>query len=348
MSNGGNTVPRVTLAEHIGLNDTGDNIEAKRVANYIWDGSAWIRSTPAASGGATEYTTGDTTSPAPVGGIPVFDDGGTIRAVSDTHPLPVNASVTATVDTTGLATDTAQATGNTSLASIDGKITAVDTGAVVISSSALPSGAATAANQQTDALTDTQLRAAAVPVSGTFWQTTQPISAASLPLPSGAATSAKQPALGTAGSAASDVLTVQGISSMTPLKVDGSATTQPVSGTFWQSTQPVSLASLPSLAAGTAAIGTVGTTSAAVNVNQQTVGTTAVRLTTTSTVPKNGIIIKAVSTNSAPIFVGGSGVTTSNGYELVAGESISFTCNLNTLYIISAASTTDKVCWNVE
>jgi hypothetical protein len=39
-------------------------------------------------------------------------------------------------------------------------------------------------------LTDTQLRAAAVPVSGTFFQGTQPVSAASLPLPSGAATEA--------------------------------------------------------------------------------------------------------------------------------------------------------------
>ena len=101
-------------------------------------------------------------------------------------------------------------------------------------------------------------------VSGTFWQTTQPVSAASLPLPAGAATAAKQPALGTAGSASSDVLTVQGIASMTALKTDGSATTQPVSGTvtanagsgtfsvdasghtvpvsgtFWQATQPVS------------------------------------------------------------------------------------------------------------
>jgi hypothetical protein len=43
-------------------------------------------------------------------------------------------------------------------------------------------------------LTDTQLRATAVPVSGTvavtgtFWQATQPVSAASLPLPTGAAT----------------------------------------------------------------------------------------------------------------------------------------------------------------
>lgn len=46
---------------------------------------------------------------------------------------------------------------------------------------------------------------------------TSPISAASLPLPTGAATAAKQPALGTAGSPSTDVLTVQGSSSGTPL-----------------------------------------------------------------------------------------------------------------------------------
>lgn len=48
-------------------------------------------------------------------------------------------------------------------------------------------------------------------------------------LPSGAATAAKQPALGTAGTASADVITVQGIASMTALKVDGSGVTQPVS-----------------------------------------------------------------------------------------------------------------------
>lgn len=69
----------------------------------------------------------------------------------------------------------------------------------------------------------------AVKVDGSA--TTQPVSAASLPLPTGAATAAKQPALGTAGTASSDVITVQGIASMTALKVDGSAVTQPVSGT---------------------------------------------------------------------------------------------------------------------
>lgn len=58
---------------------------------------------------------------------------------------------------------------------------------------------------------------------------TQPVSAASLPLPTGASTAAKQPALGTAGTASTDVLTVQGIAAMTPLLVtqSGTGSTQP-------------------------------------------------------------------------------------------------------------------------
>lgn len=58
---------------------------------------------------------------------------------------------------------------------------------------------------------------------------TLPVSVASLPLPSGASTAAKQPALGTAGSASADVITIQGIASMVAVKVDGSGVTQPVS-----------------------------------------------------------------------------------------------------------------------
>jgi hypothetical protein len=45
----------------------------------------------------------------------------------------------------------------------------------------------------------------ALAVTGTFWQTTQPVSAAALPLPSGAATAAKQPALDVDGGAAAHV-----------------------------------------------------------------------------------------------------------------------------------------------
>lgn len=50
-------------------------------------------------------------------------------------------------------------------------------------------------------------------------------------LPTGAATAAKQPALGVAGTASADVITVQGIVGATAVKVDGSAVTQPISGT---------------------------------------------------------------------------------------------------------------------
>lgn len=48
-------------------------------------------------------------------------------------------------------------------------------------------------------------------------------------LPTGAATAAKQPALGTAGTASTDVLSIQGISGAVAVKTDGSAVTQPVS-----------------------------------------------------------------------------------------------------------------------
>lgn len=91
-----------------------------------------------------------------------------VTDVSGTVSLPTGASTEAT------------------LSSLNGKVTACNTGAVTVASSALPTGAAT---------------------------------------------SAKQPGLGTAGTSSSDVLTVQGIAGMTALKVDGSAVTQPVSGT---------------------------------------------------------------------------------------------------------------------
>ncbi len=56
-----------------------------------------------------------------------------------------------------------------------------------------------------------------------------PVTVASLPLPAGAATAAKQAALGTAGTPSADVYTVQGAVSMTALKVDPSGVTSPVS-----------------------------------------------------------------------------------------------------------------------
>ena len=232
----------------------------------------------------------------------------------DSSALPTGAATSAKQDTmiSSLSAIDGHVDGiEGSLTSIDSKVTACNTGAVVVSSSALPTGASTAARQDT---TNTHLATLAGAVSGAEVQvdvltmptvtvadgggsltvdgtvavtdgsgsltvdapvgtpvfvrlsdgaaaiTTLPVSLASVPshdvtnagtfavqvsssaLPTGAATAAKQPALGTAGTASADVITVQGIASMTALKVDGSAVTQPVSGTFWQATQPVSIA----------------------------------------------------------------------------------------------------------
>lgn len=49
-------------------------------------------------GGGTQYTDGATSPANPVGGIPVFDNAGTITAVSDTNPLPVDATFSGTVE----------------------------------------------------------------------------------------------------------------------------------------------------------------------------------------------------------------------------------------------------------
>jgi len=111
----------------------------------------------------------------------------------------INASVIVPLPT-GAATEAKQDVGNASLASIDGKIVQVDTDNVTVVSSVLLTGAATEAKQDvgnaslasidakltapvavTGPLTDIQLRASPVPVS-----------AATLPLPTGAATEAKQ------------------------------------------------------------------------------------------------------------------------------------------------------------
>lgn len=74
-----------------------------------------------------------------------------------------------------------------------------------------------AANPIQVSLANTATNATAIKTDGSA--VTQPVSAASLPLPTGAATAAKQPALGTAGTPSSDVITVQGAIGVTPLSV---------------------------------------------------------------------------------------------------------------------------------
>lgn len=143
-------------------------------------------------------------------------------------------------------------------------------------------------------------------VTGTFWQATQPISAASLPLPTGAATQTTLAAIETALGGT--------------LIVDGSGVTQPVSGTigvsgsvavtgtFWQATQPVSLASVPALVAGSAIIGKVGIdqttdgTTNKVNIDASLKSGTATRTTVNSGTASATILASNANRKGATIF----------------------------------------------
>lgn len=91
------------------------------------------------------------------------------------------------------------------------------------------------------------------------------------------------------------------------------------------------------------------TTTAAQYTGQQTVNTSQVQLSSASHALINGLVIKSLSTNSGIIYVSLTGVTASTGDILEPGERLGFAVsNTNLLYIISAASTTDKVSFSAS
>lgn len=99
----------------------------------------------------------------------------------------------------------------------------------------------------------------------------------------------------------------------------------------------------------TSASVTVTNTSANLYAGQQTVSTSQVQVSSSSHTLSNGIIVKALSTNSAAVYVGLTGVTTSTGDIIEPGEARGYAVNnTNLLYIISAASTTDKISFSAN
>lgn len=139
-----------------------------------------------------------------------------------------------------------------------------------------------------------------MPVTGTFWQVTQPVSMTSLP----------------ALAAGSALIGKVGIDQTTPgttnaVQIIGSMPSTPVTGTFWQSTQPVSLTTLPALVAGSAIIGKVG-------IDQTTPGTTNAVQFTNSTLAVTGTFWQStqpvsISGNQAVNLAQIAGVTTATG-----------------------------------
>jgi hypothetical protein len=59
-----------------------------------------------------------------------------------------------------------------------------------------------------------------------------------------------------------------------------------------------------------------------------------------------GFRLKNLSTSTAPMFYGNSGVTTTTGDELAPGESVVLPiADLSTVYVIATTSGTTKVSW---
>lgn len=124
--------------------------------------------------------------------------------------------------------------------------------------------------------------------------TNNDITVASLPLPTGASTVAKQPALGTAGTASADVISVQGIASMTPLLVNASGNAVPVTDNS----------------------GSLTVDNAALSVVGGGVEATALRVTLAS--DSTGVV--SVDDNAASLTVDNAGLTALNG--AIAGTEV--------------------------
>lgn len=78
---------------------------------------------------------------------------------------------------------------------------------------------------------------------------------------------------------------------------------------------------------------------------QVSAGLTAAQLSATSFPLITGIRVKSIATNTGKVYVGGLGVTASNGYQLVPGSSEHIVAtDVNTIYVI-ADTAAQTVCF---
>ncbi len=194
--------------------------------------------TTAGGGGGSNASVGTNGAAAPTSSTQIgILVGANLQPVSATNPVPISGSITASNAAVGATGSAAPAS-----ASYGGLLNGSNLiGALGDSAGrTIVAGGGTAGTPAGGVVSVQGVASGtALPVSGTFWQTTQPVSgtvtanagsgtfavsAASLPLPTGAATAAKQPALGTAGVSSTDVISVQGIASGTAMPISGTVT----------------------------------------------------------------------------------------------------------------------------
>jgi hypothetical protein len=175
-------------------------------------------------------------------------------------------------------------------------------------------------------------------VTGTFWQATQPISAASLPLPSGASTLGEQqtqstrigdltetaPATDTASSGLNGRLQriaqrLTSLIALFPSSIGQKASSDSLSVVLASDSAPV-------------------ITSGTITQIQATVGLTAVRATVSGSAPsatRKKLMIKPSKNNTGSIYLGSSAVTTASGMEIIGPDRLEFDLNSFDFYLIS-------------
>lgn len=122
----------------------------------------------------------------------------------------------------------------------------------------------------------------------------------------------------------------------TALKVDGTGGSFPVSGTV--TVQQATASSLNATVVGTGTFAVQNTPTAPTTIfdGKTTVTTAGTRVALASSQAVQSVTIKALSTNTGIIYVGNSSVSSSNGFQLSAGDSISMDIsNLATVFLDS-------------
>lgn len=192
---------------------------------------------------------------------------------------------------------------------------------------------------------------------------TQPVSLASAPLPTDAATATNQSSILTAlASLLTELQLKADLSETQPVNIQNASLA--VTGTFWQATQPVSIASMPSTPVTGALtdselratpVPISGTVTANKNYKagtlktaQVAVGLTEVRATTDGSAPsatRNLLKIKPSKNNSGAIFIITAGGSTSTGMEIIGPDTVSFEYDPTDYFLISdtAAQTVEIV-----
>lgn len=123
------------------------------------------------------------------------------------------------------------------------------------------------------------------------------------------------------------------------VKVDGTGGSFPISGTV--TVQQATAASLNATVVGTGTFATQNTPVAPTTIfdGKTTVTTAGTRVALASSQAVQSVTIKALTTNTGIIYVGNSSVSSTNGFQLSAGDSVSMDiANLNTVNIDSSVN----------